>query len=155
MIGSLIRLAVVAIFCLVVYNYFFGTAPEKENSKQIFHGAGVLFSDVKNLVSNEKEKFDAGKYNSALNKMSDVIDKLKSQANSGGDPALQSQVNALDKKRADLQQRVDGYNQNTAQQPASKAQEAAALTGELETLLYQAQVLVNKVSPADDTPNNR
>ena len=155
MLGTVIRLGIVAIFCIVVYNYFFGTSSEKANSAKIFHGVGVLFGDVKDLVSTEKDKFDAGKYNSALDKMSNVIDQLKDHANATSDPAMQNQVHALEQKKDQLKNRVQtdessGYGANGGKQATDKSKEAADLTHQLETLINETQNLVHKVSPSDN-----
>ncbi len=152
MIGTLIRLGVVAIFCIVVYNYFFGDSSEKANSSRIFSGVGTLFHDVKDLVSSERTKFDAGKYNSALDKMGNVIDKLKDHANSTNDQTMQRQIGQLEQKKNQLQNRVQsdqsaGYGDNGTKQPVEQQKEAVNLNQQLEKLMNDAQILVNKAAP--------
>jgi hypothetical protein len=59
MIRSLLKLGLMAVICIVIYNRFFGTETEKDQSKRIFKGVGNVFTEVRTLVKSEREKFDA------------------------------------------------------------------------------------------------
>ncbi|HNM26497.1 MAG TPA: hypothetical protein PKL15_13740, partial [Saprospiraceae bacterium] len=66
MIRSLIKIGLVLIVAILVYNRFFGTSAEKEQSKKIFGEMRDVVVSVGQLVKSEKTKFDAGKYDGAL-----------------------------------------------------------------------------------------
>jgi len=75
MIKNLLKLAVFLVIGVLVYNYFFGNAVEKERSAKIGNQVKELFQSAVDVVKDEKEKFDAGKYDGALDKVGDAIKK--------------------------------------------------------------------------------
>ena len=58
---------------LVGYNYFWGNAEEKENSRRIVGQVTELGKSVVNLLKSEKEQFDKGKYDQALAKLKSAL----------------------------------------------------------------------------------
>jgi hypothetical protein len=80
MLKSLLKVALFLVVGILVYNYFFGTAEEKEQSKEIFTNVKDLTKSAVGLLKSEKEKFDEGKYDEAVGKIGGLIDKLKGQA---------------------------------------------------------------------------
>ena len=78
MIKTIIQLAVVLVLFLLVYNYFMGTGEEKQNAKEIFREMKDVGVAVKDLLKSEKEKFDSGKYDNAIEKMRLLISNLES-----------------------------------------------------------------------------
>lgn len=167
MIRTLLKVGFVVVIGLVCYNYFFGTTTEKEQSKRIFNGVGNLFGEVRTLVRGEREKFDAGKYDAALNKMDNVIDRLKSHNATTGDRNIQAEITALEAKKQQLQQelaRVEampdapvtpkgGTSSRSPQTTSSKLEEAAKLARDMEALNNSLQNVVNKVaSPEAQQP---
>ena len=65
---------------LVGYNFFWGNAEEKESSRRIVGQVADLGKGVVNLLSSEKEKFDKGKYDSALDKLKSALNLAKERA---------------------------------------------------------------------------
>jgi predicted nucleic acid-binding Zn-ribbon protein len=65
---------------LVGYNFFWGNAEEKESSRRIVGQVADLGKSVVNLLSSEKEKFDKGKYDSALEKLKSALNLAKERA---------------------------------------------------------------------------
>ena len=65
MVRSLLKLAAVLIAAMLVYNYFFGTSNEKENSRKVFGQMRGVVVSVGDLLKSERAKFDAGKYDDA------------------------------------------------------------------------------------------
>lgn len=58
---------------LVGYNYFWGNAEEKENSRRIVGQVAELGKSVVNLLKSEKEQFDKGKYDQTLAKLKSAL----------------------------------------------------------------------------------
>lgn len=149
MIRGLLKLALLAVVCIVIYNYFFGTAEEKDQSKRIFKGVGNVFTEVRGLVRSERDKFEAGKYDVALDKMSGVLQNLKQHANETKDPNLQRQVAQLESRRQQLQRQIDAQPEvdSNFQKQADKVKKYNELARQMETLTNDLQGLVNKVAP--------
>ena len=100
----MIRFILTTAFFLVVgilgYNYFFGTAQEKEQAKEIFSkGADVIGSSA-NLLKSEYKKYGDGKYDGALDSISIFLDKRKEE---GGE--LLEEIDSWEKKKNDWEQK--------------------------------------------------
>ncbi len=80
MLRSLIKLALFLVAGILVYNYFFGTPEEKAQSKEIFSDIKDLTKSAVGLLKTEKQKFDEGKYDDAVDKVGGLIDNLKGKA---------------------------------------------------------------------------
>ncbi len=151
MIRSLIKLAFIAIICIVVYNRFFGTDTEKEQSQRIFKGVGSVFTEVRGLVSSEKGKFDAGKYDAALDKMQTIIGRLKNHADDKNDSQLNRQIADLERRKAQLQREVDAAPATDSgyQKTPDKVKKYSDMAKQMESLANDIQRLVNKVAPEE------
>lgn len=151
MIRSLIKLAFIAIICIVVYNRFFGTDTEKEQSQRIFKGVGSVFTEVRGLVSSEKGKFDAGKYDAALDKMQTIIGRLKNHADDKNDSQLNRQIADLERRKAQLQREVDAAPATDSgyQKTPDKVKKYSDMAKQMESLTNDIQRLVNKVAPEE------
>ena len=79
-----IGLAIVLAIGLTGYNYFWGTEEEKANSQAIVGQVASLTKSVTSLLSSEKEKYSAGKYDDAIDKMSTTFSTLKQKAQALG-----------------------------------------------------------------------
>lgn len=152
MIRSLLKLAFVAIICIVVYNRFFGDDKEQEQSKRIFKGVGNVFSDVRDLARSEKDKFDGGKYDAALGKMQSVLERLKNHADDKNDSQLNRQIADLERRKAQLQREVDAAPPTDTgyQKAADKVKKYSDMAKQMESLTNDIQRLVNQVAPANE-----
>jgi hypothetical protein len=63
-----------------VYNYFYGTNEEKAQSKEVFKKTGQTVAAAWNLLKTEKAKFDAGKYDNALDKVGSAYRAIRERA---------------------------------------------------------------------------
>jgi hypothetical protein len=152
MIRSLLKLGLVAVVCIVIYNFFFGTTTEKDQSKRIFKGVGSVFTEVRSLVQSERGKFDAGKYDAALGKMQDILGNLRNHASDNKDVNLQRQIAQLEQRKAKLEQEVNATAQpnNTGFQKAGdKIKHYTDMAKQMETLTNDLQNLVKQVAPEE------
>jgi hypothetical protein len=153
MIRSLLKLGLVAVVCIVIYNFFFGTTTEKDQSKRIFKGVGSVFTEVRSLVQSERGKFDAGKYDAALGKMQDILGNLRNHASDNKDVNLQRQIAQLEQRKAKLEQEVNATaqpNNNTGFQKAGdKVKHYTDMAKQMETLTNDLQNLVKQVAPEE------
>lgn len=80
MIKSLIKLAFFLVVGILVYNYFFGTPEEKQQSREIFSEVRDLTRSAFNLLKSEKAKFDDGKYDDAVDQVGGLLENLRGKA---------------------------------------------------------------------------
>ena len=152
MIRSLLKLAFVAVICIVVYNRFFGNDKEQEQSKRIFHGVGNVFTEVRDLARSEKDKFDGGKYDVALGKMQTVLERLKNHAGDVNDSKLDRQIADLERRKAQLQREIDAAPPTDSgfQKAPDRLKKYTDLAKQMESLTNDIQRVVNSVAPANE-----
>lgn len=108
MLRSLIKLAIFLVAGILVYNYFFGTAEEKAQSKEIFSDVKSLTKSAVGLVKSEKEKFNEGKYDEAVDKIGGLIDNLKGKAEKLEDNReLLDQIAELQQQQRSLETKLE------------------------------------------------
>ena len=105
MIRSIFKLGIFLVVALLGYNYFYGTAEEKEQSKEIVHDAAQLgkklFSKVGTLLKSEKAKFDEGKFDEAIGNVRVALGDLKDKV-VNEKPELKDELKDLETKRKEL-----------------------------------------------------
>lgn len=172
MLRSLLKFGVLLVIGVLVYNFFFGSSTEKEQSKKVFGETKVLFHSVRDLVKGEREKFDAGKYDNAVSKVKNVFGKLRETANDNKD--VLTELDDLDKKRQAIEERLakikkmaddvpSNYDAMTekggktttkptpriqnpkTKPPTLKADEEQKLQGELDDLMNRTNKLMDKM----------
>jgi uncharacterized phage infection (PIP) family protein YhgE len=151
MIRSLLKLGMLAVVCIVCYNYFFGDVKEKDQSKRIFKGVGAVFTEVRGLVHSEKDKLDAGKYDAALSKLQVAIQKLKSHADESNDQSLKFEVTKLEDLTGQVQQQYKDKEAEATENKRYKkspdrlndlnqtAKAIESLTDDLQSLVRQVE----------------
>ena len=140
MIGFLIKLAVLLVAGLLIYNYFFGTSEEKAQSERTFSQMKEVAVSVGELAKSEKEKWDAGKYDTALAKLGASYKALREGAQKL-DAGLLRRIDDLDQRKAQLQKELAAIEQSKAP-PEQQAQRKAELVRELEALKRDSDALV-------------
>lgn len=104
MIKNLLKLGLLLLGGVLVYNYFYGTTEEQEQSKEFFQEIKDLGTSAWNLLKAEKQKLDEGKYDEALHDMEDLFATLKAKVEAGGE-AMQ-RLNQLEEERQQLEDRL-------------------------------------------------
>ena len=115
MIKSLIKLGLLLAVGIIGYNYFLGTEAEKESSKKIINEVKDVGKSVGKLLKAEKQKFDAGKYDHALSKISDAFQDLKSKAKNVKDNGNEflSKIKELEEKKKELEESLSATKLET------------------------------------------
>lgn len=145
MIKNLVKLAVVLIIGILIYNYFLGTEEEKQTSKAIFHEVRDVAVGVKDLVKSEKQKFNEGKYDQAVEKIGVVLKKLKSTAKEIDDKYI-DRIDELSKKRRELKEELSSYedvSDTTSRREQRKMErDTAKIKKELDELMKDTESLI-------------
>jgi len=118
MIKNLLKLGLLLVAGILIYNYFFGTDAEKEQSKEFFQEVKDLGTAAWGLLRTEKEKLDEGKYDEALDNIGGLFDRLKSEAERGGEAI--TRINDLEQERQKLEDRLRQLNLETEENPNSR-----------------------------------
>ncbi len=115
MIKTLIKLGLVVFVGILGYNYFLGTPTEKEDAKEtvetITNATKDAFSAITKLFKSEKEKYNAGKYDDAMDKVSVLFQNLKDKAQdlaSNSDEYL-DKLSQLNEQKEELQDKINGF----------------------------------------------
>lgn len=151
MIRSLIKLGLFLVAGILVYNYFFGTPEEKAQSKEVFSNVKNLTKSAVDLLRTEKTKFDDGKYDDAVDKISGVIDDLKGKAQKLDDNReLLGQIAELESKQRQLSQRVREENipqsyDNTREHPNMDSAAQKEIEGEWDDLVRKTERLIDEM----------
>jgi len=102
MIRFLFKLFLSLVVLLLVYNYFLGTPEEKSTSKKIFGEVIHLGKSSWDLLRAEKQKLRDGKYDMAIDKVSQLLDGIETAVNNSDNPNLSEQYQHLTEKRDQL-----------------------------------------------------
>jgi hypothetical protein len=110
MFKLLFRLVFVIVVGVLVYNYFLGTPEEKDTSRAIFQSVKQLGKSTWGLLKSEKAKLDAGKYDTALEKINTLFGQLRSHARENRDQGALNRLQQLDQERQSIEARLEQIN---------------------------------------------
>ncbi len=154
MIGFLIKLAILAVVGLLAYNYFFGTAEEKAQSTKVFGQVKDVAVSVGELAKSEKTKFDAGKYDAAMDKLAGAYKAAREGAQKV-DASLLKRIGELEKRKEALKKELDGIEKTeqtskNGESPEAKSveqqQRKEKLNRDLDQLIQDTDALLKKES---------
>lgn len=153
MIRSLIKLGLMLVVGILVYNFYFGTEAEKESSRRVFNEVKEVGVAVKDLIKSEKQKFDAGKYDDALGKIENAFGNLRQKARDLEDSDLLDRLAKLEDKRQELETEYRKKMEETPTEFNEKGEEVYDLTDrekrkmkrELDELLRETEGVVNEL----------
>lgn len=141
---GLIRIVLMLVVGILVYNYFFGSADEKAQSKEVFTTVKDLGKATWDLLKSEKEKFDEGKYDEAVDKIGDLLSSIKDKAEAVNDSGLLDQITQLEERQERLEdqakERPDSYSSDEEAQKAERN-----IKTELRSLIDDTEQLMRKV----------
>ena len=100
MIRSILTTAFFLVVVILGYNYFFGTAQEKEQAQEIFSKGAEVVGSGASLLKSEYDKYGDGKYDGALDKISTILGKLKEN-----DGELLKEIDSWERKKDDWEQK--------------------------------------------------
>ena len=136
MIKTLLKLGVLVILGLLGYNYMYGDAEEKAQSREIVGKARDLGRDAWDLLKSEREKLKEGKYDNALDKLDGLYTDLKDKASSLRDSDALQQLRDLDERRAELKELIGS---GEGEPPAEAKRKLDNLTADTEELMNEME----------------
>jgi Sec-independent protein translocase protein TatA len=144
---SLIKLGLILLVAVLGYNYFFGTAEEKEQSKEIIGKVRDVGRDAWGLLKSEKDKLNEGKYDGAVDKVGGTVEsigellgKLKRTAEDLDDAGALDRLSELQDKQQALEKQLASETPETYD-----AAEQAKVKSEIEQLLKQTESLMKSM----------
>jgi hypothetical protein len=151
MIRSLVKIGLLLVVGILGYNFFFGTDAEKETSRKVAHEMGDVARSVGSLLRSERDKFNAGKYDNALEKLGGAYQGLKKQAKFL-DENVVKRLEAAEKRRESLKKELENIEDIPSAPAPTKgkvdkkqeqinAAKAADTKGKQEKLLKQLEDL--------------
>lgn len=151
MLSSLLKLLVILVIGILIYNYFLGTDQEKKGAQKIFTEMKDVGVAVQDLLKSEKKKFDAGKYDKAVDKIGDVLDGLKKNAGEFDEKYL-DRIDELEQKRRELQRALSDYEKEADRiardggeftpKGGDTGKDSTAIKRELQKLLKDTESLI-------------
>ncbi|MBL0010066.1 MAG: hypothetical protein IPP22_01755 [Nitrosomonas sp.] len=105
MIQKIISITILLVIGLLTYNYFFGTAQEREQAQDIFGKGAEVVGASADLLKAEYQKFNDGKYDEALNNINGLLSKLKEKGGEIDD--WKKRKEDWDQKKNDLEKLMD------------------------------------------------
>ena len=145
MIRSILKIGMLLVVGILVYNFFLGTPEEKAQSQKVFNKGKEAIVSVGDLLKSEKAKFDSGKYDNALDKIGNAFNGLRDKANEIQDSGYLDRLNDLDEKRKELQEELSEITQDANDEFASKGDERKAdnIKAEIDKLMDKTKTLIN------------
>lgn len=134
MVRSLIKIGLTLIVCIVIYNFFFGTNEERAQSRKIFGEMRDVVVSIGQLVRSERQKFDAGKYDAALEKLGGAYRTIREKAR-GVDENVLQRLEDLEKRKASLEtelQALEAPDNAQTQVLSSKKKKSSADEAQLK-----------------------
>lgn len=144
----MIRFIITTAFFLVIgllgYNYFFGTAEEKEQAQEIFSKGAEVVGAGTDLLKSEYQKYEDGKYDEALDNINNLLSKLKENGGEllGEIDSWEQKKGDWDQKKIDLQKLLDSDSEFIDDEEVKRA--IAELEKEREILENEGRRLKEK-----------
>lgn len=120
MIRTVFKLGLILVVGILIYNYFLGTPEEKASSEKIFSEVKDLGVAAWGLLKSEKQKFDEGKYDEALDKVGNLFNNLREKASQLNDRDLSDRIENLEQQRKDIQEKVDRASDSLTEEEKSE-----------------------------------
>ena len=162
MIRKALRLIIILVVGILVYNMFLGNEAEKENSREVFSKIKEVGVAVKDLLKSEKSKFDEGKYDDALDKVGSVFQNLKRRAQDI-DEKYVDRIAELEETRKELESRLADLSKEEEELPESygddtnfaeterKIEKARKqITRELDNLVEKTEKVMQEMDAEED-----
>lgn len=141
MIRKLISLVILAVIGLMGYNMFFGTDEDKARGQVVAKETKELVGSIFGLLKAEKENYDAGKFDNAMDKLNNAFRNVSQKAKEVGGN-LPERVKDLEKKKDQLDQLIE-VNKNSKM--ADPKKENDKIQDEMSDILKELQNIAEDI----------
>ena len=123
MIRNILSFLVVLVIGILSYNYFFGSAEEKEQAKEIIGKGAEVVGAGADLLKAEYQKFRDGKYDKALDKIGNVLEKIKDKGGElvGEIDSWEERKGNWEEKKKELEKLLDSDSDLIDEEKVKKA----------------------------------
>ncbi len=142
MIKSALKLLAILVIGILIYNLFLGTEEEKTGAKKIVGEMKDVGIAVKDLLKAEKEKFDKGKYDRAIDKIGSVLSNLKRDAKEFDELYVQ-RIEELERKRKALKEELEMVSDTAG--TAGETKETKAIKEDSKELMKELESLMKDI----------
>jgi len=137
MIKGLFRLLLFVVAIVLIYNYFFGDAREKQASEHIVEQVKELGKSIGDVLVSEKDKIQEGKYDDALDKVGDFIKNLRKNSDAMDVDDLRK-LNELERKKLEMEKNIEEFDKDgkrTKEEEKELKKEWESLMREMEDFI--------------------
>lgn len=144
---ALIKIALLIIVGVLVYNYFLGTDQEKATSEKVFRQVKEVGKSIGDLIKNEREKFKDGKYDEAFDKLGEAYEKLKGKVDDEDNREEKEMLEKLEKQKEDLQQEKEKLEDELSKENPDEevVKRSPSFEEELQKLMDETSSLLDRV----------
>lgn len=144
---TLLKLALLLIVGVLVYNYFMGSEEEKATSEKVFRQVKEVGQSIGELIKTERQKFQDGKYDQAFEKLGDAYEKLKGKVDQEDTREEKAILEKLEKQKEALEQEKDRLERELAREnPDEKVvKRSPSFEEELQQLVDETSRLLDRV----------
>ena len=112
---TLLKLALLIIGGLLVYNYFLGSEEEKATSEKVFKQVKEVGKSIGSLIKNERQKFADGKYDKAFENLGKMYEGLKEKVDKSDEEA-NAELDKLEQQKEKLQKEKESIEEELAKE---------------------------------------
>lgn len=139
--GTLIRILIMLLLLVFAYNYFVGDEEEKKSTETVISNAKDLISSIGTVIKSEKEKYNDGKYDNAIDKLGNLFTAIQSNFGfHGSDP--DKKLEKLEREKLEIEQEYLKLENEPDSVRETKKEE---LNRRLEELLSDAEKVLEKL----------
>jgi hypothetical protein len=142
---SILKLGLLLVAGILIYNYFLGTPEEKEQSKVIFREVKDLGKSAVDLLKSEKAKYEDGKYDGALDKIGNVFESLRNKAEDIQDSQMLDKLAELEERRLALEKHLETSEVQEYSDSGEEQKDKEAIEQEWKDLIKETEELMEKM----------
>jgi len=141
MIRKLISLVILAVIGLMGYNMFFGTEEDKARGQAVAKETKELVSSVVGFLKAEKDNYDSGKFDNAMQKLNKAVKNVSQKAQEIGG-SMPERVRQLEDKKNQLDELIQ-INKNSKM--ADPKKESDKIKDEMSDILKELQEIAEDI----------
>ncbi len=106
---TIIKLLIIAILALILYNYFYGDETERETSAQVVDNARQLGQSLWDMIRVEKDRFSDGKHQEIVDNIGSTIGFVRDNRDAMN--ISDSQLMELEKHQSELDSLITNHSE--------------------------------------------